>query len=104
MKKLYEKIKNKNKEIKYIFMMLCSAVILAGGNIDYAFADGLDDFINFLCPWIVKIGCVVAMVGGVQMAIGFKQEDPDAKVRGLMTLAAGFMVAAIGKAPSIFGI
>ena len=44
------------------------------------------------------------MVGGVMFAFGWQREDADGKTRGLQTLMAGAMVAAIGASPSIFGL
>lgn len=99
---------NLKNQITYIVLLGICGIIPVGASAQVVFAaDGdvnFDGFITFICGWLVKIGAVVAMIGGVQMAIGFKQDDPDAKVRGLQTLAAGFMVAAIGAAPSLFGI
>ena len=44
------------------------------------------------------------IIGGVQFAVGWKREDSDGKVNGLLTLMAGAMVVAIGKSPDIFGL
>lgn len=64
----------------------------------------VDTFIDFVCEWLKKIGAVVMMVGGVMFALGWQREDADGKTRGLQTLMAGGMVAAIGLSPSIFGL
>ena len=53
--------------------------------------------------WLVKIGVVVAMVGGVMFALGWQREDSEGKSKGLLTIMAGFMVAAIGASPAAFG-
>lgn len=63
----------------------------------------IDTFVTAICKWLVKIGVVVAMVGGVMFALGWQREDSEGKSRGLLTLMAGFMVAAIGASPSAFG-
>lgn len=64
----------------------------------------IDTFIDFACDWLVKIGGVVMLVGGVMFALGWQREDAEGKSRGLMTLLAGAMIVAIGKAPDIFGL
>lgn len=100
-------IKVKNQMV-YLFLLAACGLIPVGASTEIIFADdgsgNFNNFIQFLAGWLIKIGAVVAMIGGIQIAIGFKQDDPDAKVRGVMTLAAGFMVVGIGNAPSIFGI
>ncbi|WP_324825137.1 hypothetical protein [Sinanaerobacter sp. ZZT-01] len=101
------KKKWKNEVISFFLLAGCGIVsVCSNPTVVFAAANtsGFDNFISFICEWLVKIGVVIAMIGGIQMAIGFKQEDPDAKVRGLQTLAAGFMVAAIGQGgTSLFG-
>ncbi len=52
----------------------------------------------------MKIGGVVAMIGGIMFALGWQREDAEGKSRGLMTVMAGFMLIAIAQAPSIFGL
>lgn len=64
----------------------------------------IDKFVNFVCAWLVKIGFVVMLVGGVMFALGWQREDAEGKTRGLQTVMAGAMVAAIGKSPDIFGL
>lgn len=64
----------------------------------------LDNFIDFACSWLVKIGGVVMLVGGVMFALGWQREDAEGKSRGLMTLLAGGMIVAIGGAKNLFGL
>ena len=63
--------------------------------------DSIDQFIDFVCDWLMKIGGVVGLVGGVLFAL---RDDAEGKSRGLMTLMAGFMLIAIAQAPDIFGL
>lgn len=76
-----------------------------------AFADaaigdeGVDQFnqvIEFFAKWIGRIGLVVAFVGGIMFAFAIKNEDAEAKTRGLMTLASGFVVFALTLALNLF--
>ena len=64
----------------------------------------IDQFIDFVCDWLMKIGGVVGLVGGVLFALGWQRDDAEGKSRGLMTLMAGFMLIAIAQAPDIFGL
>lgn len=66
--------------------------------------DALDRVIKWIATWAGKIGLVIAFFGGIQTALAFKNEDAEAKVRGLKTLAAGFMVYAISKSLDLFGL
>lgn len=61
----------------------------------------------FIAGWVNKLGMVVAFFGAIQLALGFKNDDADAKVRGLKTLISGFLVFAISleaTVSSLFGI
>lgn len=69
-----------------------------GGDLDTAITLGhqrIDVVIQWIVGWVAKIGLVVAFFGGVQVALGFMNDDADAKVTGMKTLAAGFMVYGI---------
>ena len=83
----------------------------------YAFADGtggtgadvnpeetFNKVITFFANWIGRVGLVVAFVGGIMFGLAFKNEDADAKTRGLQTLIAGFIVFALSKSLNLFGI
>lgn len=60
--------------------------------------------IGFFADWIGKIGLVVAFVGGIMFALAIKNDDAEAKTRGLMTLASGFVVFALTLSLNLFGI
>ncbi|MDD2483688.1 MAG: hypothetical protein PHQ50_01475 [Eubacteriales bacterium] len=95
------------KEVGYRINLFLVPVFMVAANMGFVFADSdatWNSFWTFICKWLIRIGAGIALVGAVQMAIGFKTEDPDARVRGLQTLVAGLMVAGIGAAPSLFGI
>jgi len=64
----------------------------------------IDAFIDFICDWLVKIGGVVMLIGGVMFALSFQRDDAEGKSRALMTLMAGGMVAGIAVAKSLFGL
>lgn len=51
--------------------------------------------IDTICPYIIALGGVVCLIGGVNWALGFKSEDSDAQVRGIRTLIAGVAVSGV---------
>lgn len=63
-----------------------------------------NEVIGFFATWIGRIGLVVAFVGGVMFALAIKNDDAEAKTRGLMTLASGFVVFALTLSLDLFGI
>lgn len=95
------------KKIPMKIAMFCSSMLIGlMPTIVYADSDTstIDKFVDFACSWLIKIGFVVMLVGGVMFALGWQREDAEGKTRGLTTLMAGAMVAAIGKSPDIFGL
>lgn len=63
----------------------------------------LDNVIKWILAWVSRVGIVIAIFGGIQLALGFKNDDADAKIRGLKTLVSGFMVYGVSQTPSLFG-
>ena len=61
-------------------------------NDQYGGVQLLNNVIGWVANWAGKIGLVIAFFGGLQTAMGFMNDDADAKVRGLKTMASGFMV------------
>lgn len=58
--------------------------------------------INFFATWIGRIGLIVGFIGAVMFGLAIKNDDADAKTRGLMTLAAGFVVFGVTQALDMF--
>jgi hypothetical protein len=68
-----------------------------------AYADGpdmskFDELMGFFAAGIQKVGLAVGFCGGVMFALAIKNDDADAKQRGLLTLAAGFITFALAQA------
>ena len=74
----------------------------SGGTVDGEAA--FNEVIGFFADWIGRIGLVVAFVGGIMFALAIKNDDAEAKTRGLMTLASGFVVFALTLSLNLFGI
>lgn len=59
-------------------------------------ADGmLSQIETILKEWIPKLGMMLVAVGGIQLAIGFKDDDTTGKTRGMQTIVGGAIVIAI---------
>ena len=70
-------------------------------------SEGVETFntvVQFIVDWVARIGLVVAFIGAVQFALGFKDDSADGKTRGLMCLASGFIVFAVAKAYDMFTV
>lgn len=74
----------------------------AGGN--NAGEEQFNTVIQFFATWIGRIGLVVGFIGAVMFGLAIKNDDADAKTRGLMTMASGFVVYAVTFALDMFGI
>lgn len=96
----------KNKEMM-IKVAVTALVLLAVANPVFASdagLDKLDTLIEVIAKWLGRIGLIVAFFGGVQTALGFKNDDADGKIRGLKTLASGFLVFGLTQSLSLFGL
>ncbi len=111
-KRAFEAFNNKRRKI-----MLSLTTMLTVGMLSTvtAFADdtsgstvdgeaAFNEVIGFFADWIGRIGLVVAFVGGIMFALAIKNDDAEAKTRGLMTLASGFVVFALTLSLNLFGI
>lgn len=98
---------NKNVAIKTACIAL---VLLTAASSAYASGStpsGMSTFdgvIDVIATWLGRIGLVVAFFGGVQLALGFRNDDADGKVRGMKTMASGFLVFGLTQTLSLFGL
>lgn len=87
--------------------MMTAVTAFADGESGSGVVDGeaaFNEVVGFFADWIGRIGLVVAFVGGVMFALAIKNDDAEAKTRGLMTLASGFVVFALTLSLDLFGI
>ena len=107
-----------NAKRKKVMLSLSTMVTMAMVSTVSAFAEGeggggggsvdgeaaFNSVIGFFATWIGRIGLVVAFVGGIMFALAIKNDDAEAKTRGLMALASGFVVFALTLSLDLFGI
>ena len=74
-----------------------------GGTMSNAGEEQFNQLINFFATWIGRIGLVVAFVGAIMFGLAVKNEDAEAKTRGLMTMVSGIIVFAVTKSLNLFG-
>lgn len=100
-------MKNKitKEQLLRVFTITCVLTLISSSSV-FAATDttAIDTVIQWIADWSKKIGLIVAFFGGIQTAMAFKNDDADAKVRGLKTLASGFMVAGVSQSLSLFGL
>lgn len=58
----------------------------------------LDSIMKVLKPGVAALGALVAVVGGIQLGVGFKDDNADGKTRGFQTLVGGAIIAAVSAA------
>lgn len=91
-----------------VFSMIlscCGIPVFAAETTPAARNEGVQTFntvVQFIVDWVARIGLVVAFIGAVQFAMGFKDDSADGKTRGLLCLASGFIVFAVAKAYDMF--
>lgn len=83
-----------------VYALGCNAMVAfaadgeGGGGVSNS-ASSFDTVVGFIVTWVQRIGYVLAFIGAVQFGFAWKNDDAEAKQRGLMTLASGFIVVAI---------
>lgn len=50
---------------------------------------------NLIQTWVTRLGGVVMFVGGIMFGLGWKSDDAEQKSRGVSTIIAGGIVAAV---------
>lgn len=96
----------KNGAVMALTVAACTVPVFAS-SISNTGVSEFNQVVLFIAGWIAKLGMVVGFFGAVQCAFGFKNDDADAKVKGLRTMISGFIVFAIaneGTLSTLFGI
>lgn len=105
-----------NKKFAKIFTVLFTIAVVTSLCAVTAFAAGggggggtgseaaYQSTITFFITWIRRIGMMVAFVGAIMFALAIKNNDAEQKQAGLITMIAGFIVAALCAASNMFDL
>lgn len=74
----------------------CLAVTASAAEGGSDAAGMLGEIMAQLQKWIPVLGGLLVIVGGIQLGIGFKDDDSTGKTRGMQCMIGGAIVAAIG--------
>lgn len=95
-----------NKAKKFIWSMY-AAISCMSANALTAFAEekkevtdggaasAWNSILDAIKPFLTALGGIMVLVGGINLALGFKSEDADGIQRGVRTLIAGVAVLAV---------
>jgi hypothetical protein len=110
-------VKKKSKIFRILAVLLVVMVLVPSfGLLSYADDDdddgggggGADEaykkVINFFITWLTRVGFLVALIGGVMFGLAIKNNDAEQKQTGILTMVAGFVVAAICGAADMFNL
>lgn len=97
-------LKTKILFVATYFYILCSdlTMITAYASGANAGDDKFQTVIDFITPWITKLGGVVILFGAVEFGLAFKNDDPEGKTKGVRTAIAGCIVFAVGMSADLF--
>lgn len=77
----------------------------AGSKSGSATADAAyENTVDFIITWVRRAGALVAFFGIIMLALGLKNQDVDAKERGIWAAIAGFVVFAVCGAVDMFDL
>lgn len=80
-----------------VVISLCTMTVCAtSGGSSTNPNDFINEIIKLLKEWIPRLGGMVIVVGGIQLGLGFKDDNQDGKTRGMQCMIGGAIVAAIG--------
>lgn len=86
-----------------VFACIMLVGIMLSGTVFASGADALWSTIaNLIQTWVTRLGGVVMFVGGVMFGLGWKSDDAEQKSRGISTLIAGAIVAAVAGLSGMF--
>ena len=81
-------------------LSLMAVTVFADGGTNGGAAGTINTIIGLLKTWIPRLGALLVVVGGIQLGIGFKDDDQTGKTRGMQCMIGGAIVAAIGASVS----
>jgi len=76
----------------------------AGGGGGGGSEGAYEEVVQFFLTWFTRIGMLVGLVGAIMFGFAIKNNDAEQKQTGLLTMVAGFVVAAIVGAADMFNL
>ena len=83
-----------------LVLSLMAVTVFADGGTNGGAEGTINTIIGLLKTWIPRLGALLVVVGGIQLGIGFKDDDQTGKTRGMQCMIGGAIVAAIGASVS----
>lgn len=77
-------------------LSLMAVTVFADGGTNGGAEGTINTIIGLLKTWIPRLGALLVVGGGIQLGIGFKDDDQTGKTRGMQCMIGGAIVAAIG--------
>lgn len=77
--------------ILVVTLMVSSLAFATAANADTMW----NAVMNLIKTWVIRLGLVVLLVGGIMFGLGFKNDDAEQKTRGVNTMIAGGIVTAV---------
>lgn len=81
-------------------LSIMAVTVFADGGTNGGAEGTINTIIGLLKTWIPRLGALLVVVGGIQLGIGFKDDDQTGKTRGMQCMIGGAIVAAIGASVS----
>lgn len=78
-----------------LILSICTITVCATDG-DGGAEETIGKITEALQKWIPRLGGLLVCVGGIQLGIGFKDDDATGKTRGMQCMIGGAIVAAIG--------
>ena len=89
-------MKNKRLLATILVLMLCltlSAPALADNGVNPMTA--IENLTNMLYLFATAIGVVFILLGGIQLGLALKEQDPGQRVRAIMQLGGGLLIVGV---------
>jgi len=103
MKKFIAKVRKDEKAKRILSMVMLVFLLIPSMVYASAGTEKLDNLVEQqIVPWVQKAGFLIAFVGGIMFAAGWRNDDADSKARGINTLISGFMIAGIATGYRVF--
>lgn len=96
----YSKMKYKIEAIVTIMLLNVSPTLVYGKT--NTADDKWNTVIDFILPWVQKLGGALVLVGAVEWGMGFKNDNADGKQQGIKAVISGCIVFAVGTSGRIF--